>query len=97
MSTGAGLSGGNSLWSSGFLPTTYSGVLLRNGRDPILNVATPENITKTTQRDTFDLIQKLNQERLAAVGDPEIASRIAGVRDGRTTAILGTRANGPPQ
>ena len=40
MSTGSGLSGGSALWSSGFMPTIYTGVRFRNGRDAILNVAT---------------------------------------------------------
>src|SRR5438046_4508502 len=39
MSTGAGISGGSANWSSGFLPTIYSGVRFRNTGDPILNVS----------------------------------------------------------
>ena len=77
MSTGSGLSGGAALWSSGFLPTTYTGVRFRNGRDPILNVSTPDGISDELQSDSYDLINTLNRERLAAVGDPEIATRIA--------------------
>ncbi len=41
MSTGAGLSGGSALWSSGFLPTSYTGVQFRNGKEPILTSMTP--------------------------------------------------------
>jgi hypothetical protein len=77
MSTGAGLSGGSALWSSGFLPTTYAGVRFRNGRDPILNVSTPEGMSEELQADSYDLINSLNRERLDAIGDPEIATRIA--------------------
>jgi len=77
MSTGGGLSGGTALWSSGFLPTTYTGVRFRNGRDPILNVSTPQGISENLQSDSYDLINELNRERLGAVGDPEIATRIA--------------------
>ena len=77
MSTGSGLSGGAALWSSGFLPTTYTGVRFRNGRDPILNVSTPEGISEELQNDSYDLINALNRQRLEAVGDPEIATRIA--------------------
>ncbi len=77
MSTGAGISGGSALWSSGFLPTVYTGVRLRNGTSPILNVATPPGITNQLQRDTFDLIQRLNTRRLNRIGDPEIATRVA--------------------
>ena len=72
-----GLSGGSSLWSSGFLPTLYSGVRFRSQGDPILNVSSPKGVDAQLQQDTFSLINQLNQRRLAAVGDPEIATRIA--------------------
>src|ERR1043166_5045624 len=36
MSTGAGISGGSANWSSGFLPSVYSGVRFRSSGDPIL-------------------------------------------------------------
>ncbi len=77
MSTGSGLSGGSALWSSGFLPTTYTGVRLRNGKDPILNLTTPEELRGRTQAETFALLNELNRQRLDVVGDPEIATRIA--------------------
>ena len=77
MSTGSGLSGGSALWSSGFLPSVYTGVRFRNTGDPILNVTSPEGIDAKVQRDSLDLIGELNRKRLGAVGDPEIATRIA--------------------
>lgn len=77
MSTGSGLSGGSSLWSSGFLPTIYTGTRLRTQGDPILNLSHPPGIDSQLQRETFDLINDLNQERLGIIGDPEIATRIA--------------------
>jgi uncharacterized protein (DUF1501 family) len=77
MSTGSGLSAGTSLWSSGFLPSRYTGVRLRNGRDPILDVATPEGFGEAIQSDTYALIEDLNRQRLEVVGDPEIETRIA--------------------
>ncbi|MEM9366763.1 MAG: DUF1501 domain-containing protein [Planctomycetota bacterium] len=77
MSTGAGVSGGSALWSSGFLPTLHAGVPFRKGNVPILNAATPDSIDDSLQQDTFELIKRLNAERLGVVGDPEIATRIA--------------------
>jgi len=77
MSTGSGLSGGSALWSSGFLPTLYTGTRLRSQGDPILNVSNPAGVDARLQRDTFDLVNDLNRRRLGAVGDPEIATRIA--------------------
>jgi len=76
MSTGAGISGGAANWSSGFLPTVYTGVRLRNHGDPILNVANPDGIDGQAQRDALDQINRLNRLRLDALGDPEIATRI---------------------
>jgi hypothetical protein len=77
MSTGSGISGGSANWSSGFLPTTYTGVRLRNQGDPILNVSSPPGVDAKVQRETLDLVGELNRQRLEAVGDPEIATRIA--------------------
>jgi uncharacterized protein (DUF1501 family) len=77
MSTGAGISGGSANWSSGFLPTTYTGVRLRNQGDPILDVSRPAGVDAQLQRDSLDLIAALNQQRLQTLGSPEIATRIA--------------------
>jgi hypothetical protein len=77
MSTGSGISGGAANWSSGFLPTVYAGVRLRNQGDPILDVSSPKGIDTRLQRDTLDLVGALNHRRLAADGDPEIVTRIA--------------------
>ena len=77
MSTGSGISGGSANWSSGFLPTIYTGVRFRNQGDPILNVSSPPGVDARLQRDSLDLIGSLNRRRLEAVGDPEIATRIA--------------------
>jgi len=76
MSTGAGISGGAANWSSGFLPTSFSGVRLRNQGDAILNVANPEGIDPQLQRRTLDTIRDLNAIHLGDIGDPEIATRI---------------------
>jgi uncharacterized protein (DUF1501 family) len=77
MSTGSGISGGSANWSSGFLPTVYTGVRFRNSGDPILDVSTPPGVTARSQADTFALLKSLNQSRLDAEGDPEIATRIS--------------------
>jgi hypothetical protein len=77
MSTGSGLSGGSALWSSGFLPTTYTGTRFRNQGDPILNLGNPAGVDARLQRDTIDLVRAMNERQLAQTGDPEIATRIA--------------------
>lgn len=68
--------GGASLWSSGFLPTSYQGVPLRSKGDPILNLRSPEGITRDAERDFYDTVGQLNRARLEAVGDPEIMTRV---------------------
>jgi hypothetical protein len=77
LSTGSGISGGSANWSSGFLPTVYTGVRLRNQGDPILDVSSPPGVDSRLQRDSLELIGSLNRRRLQAEGDPEIATRIA--------------------
>jgi Protein of unknown function (DUF1501) len=77
MSTGSGISGGTANWSSGFLPTVFTGVRFRNQGDPILNVSAPAGFDKETEEDTLDLVRDLNKSRLGTVGDPEIATRTA--------------------
>jgi hypothetical protein len=72
-----GPSGGNSNWGSGFLPTLYAGVPFRSAGEPVLYLSNPRGFDDQTQRDSLDAIQKLNQRRLDAVGDPEIATRIS--------------------
>ena len=76
MSTGAGISGGTANWSSGFLPTSYTGVRLRNQGDVILDVANPKGVDARLQRSTLDTIRSLNEENLGSIGDPEIRTRI---------------------
>ena len=77
MVTGSGISAGAALWSSGFLPKSHSGVRLRNGKDPILNLTTPEPFAVPgMQRETFALLEQLDRQRAAALGSPELSSRL---------------------
>jgi hypothetical protein len=77
LSSGVGTSGGSSNWSSGYLPSTYQGVVLRSSGDPVLYLSNPPGITPGMQRDSLDAIKDLNEEHYADTGDMEIASRIA--------------------
>ena len=63
-------------WASGFLPSTYQGVVFRGSGDPILYLPNPPGISKETQRARLDLIRQLNQERLDLTGDSAISSRM---------------------
>jgi len=72
-----GPSGGIGNWSSGFLPTYYSGVQFRSSGDPVLYLSNPPGVDDQLQRDSLDTIGQLNRMRLNTVGDPEIATRIS--------------------
>jgi uncharacterized protein (DUF1501 family) len=76
LKSGGSLSGGASMWSSGFLPSTHQGVPFRSHGDPILNVSNPPGFDRQAQRESLDLIRSLNQKQLEKVGDPEITTRI---------------------
>jgi hypothetical protein len=77
LTAGRGTSGGASLWSSGFLPTTYQGVLFRGQGEPVLNLNNPDGLSGEMQRKTVEALRDLNKERHEQIGDPEINSRIA--------------------
>jgi hypothetical protein len=68
---------GASLWSSGFLPTRHQGVRLRSQGDPVPFLSNPPGVDRQGRRNVLDALAKLNARRLAQVGDPEIATRIA--------------------
>lgn len=74
---GRGSSGGASNWSSGFLPSTYAGVLFRTKGDAVLNLSNPQGISPDMQRHSLDLMGKLNARHFEQIRDPEINSRIA--------------------
>lgn len=76
LNSGGGLSGGASLWSAGFLPGKHQGVPFRSSGDPILHIANPTGIDDVTQRESLELIQKLNRSRHQTLADPEITTRI---------------------
>ena len=77
LTAGRGTSGGASNWTSGFLPSTYAGVLFRNQGDPVLNLSNPPGITPEMQHYGLTALRDLNDLRFQQVGDPEIASRIS--------------------
>ena len=68
--------GGNTLWSRGFIPTTYQGVPFRGQGTPILHLHSPPGITPDAQRDFISTLKQLNEQRVEAVHDPEIETRI---------------------
>jgi hypothetical protein len=69
--------GGKGCWGSGFLPSTHQGVEFRSQGDPVLFLTNPDGVSDNARRASLDLLKKLNEEHLAANGDPEISTRIA--------------------
>ncbi len=63
-------------WGSGFLPSRYQGVKLRNAKDPVLYLRDPDGLPRERRRGMLDGIGELNAMRLEETGDPEIATRI---------------------
>ncbi|MFT5129430.1 MAG: hypothetical protein ACI8W8_003052, partial [Rhodothermales bacterium] len=61
---------------AGFLPSVYQGVTLRSGGDPIYYLSDPKGMGRADREATVQAINALNRERLAVIGDPEIAARI---------------------
>jgi len=65
------------MWSSGFLPTRFTGVALRSGPDPVLYLQNPEGVSSADRRSMLNTLSQLNQHRFEQWRDPEIQTRIA--------------------
>jgi Protein of unknown function (DUF1501) len=65
------------LWSAGFLPAKHQGVKFRNKGDRVLYLSNPPGVDAQMRRETLDELAALNQRHHAAIGDPEITTRIA--------------------
>ena len=75
--TGDVAGAGNSLWGSGFLPTTYQGIEFRTQGQPVHFLSNPGGILPADRRRIVESINRLNTEQLLDTGDPEIATRIS--------------------
>jgi uncharacterized protein (DUF1501 family) len=77
MSDGAMKSGAGA-YGSGFLPAVYQGTVFRGGQSPVLHLASPEGVSTEAQKDTLDLITRMNKRYLASrEGDSTLEARIA--------------------
>jgi hypothetical protein len=65
------------LWGSGFLPSRYQGGRFRSSGDPVLYLADPAGVDRTSRRRMLDAVAQLNRKREQAFGDPEIDTRLA--------------------
>src|SRR5438046_6380393 len=75
--TGGPISGAKN-WSSGYMPATYQGTILRSAGQPILDLARPDGMTESAQRRLLDSLQASNAEHLAPRADnSNLAARVA--------------------
>jgi hypothetical protein len=65
------------MWSSGYLPTRYTGVALRSIGDPVLYIDNPPGVSREDRRVVLDALNRLNAKTHERWGDPETLTRIA--------------------
>ncbi|MDA8744565.1 DUF1501 domain-containing protein [Rubripirellula amarantea] len=49
------------IWGSGFMPSSYQGVLFETGAEPLRNLHNPTNVSALQQRSKLDFINQLNR------------------------------------
>lgn len=65
-------------WSSGYMPASYQGVVVRSKGAPILDLDTPKGMTQSTQRRILDrLLAKNKEHQLSRIDNSDLAARIA--------------------
>ncbi len=75
--TGGPISGAKN-WSSGYMPASYQGTILRSAGEPILDLKRPANMSEASQRRFLDTLKDFNTEHLAPRADnSSLAARIA--------------------
>jgi hypothetical protein len=65
------------MWSSGFLASKYTGVVLRHVGDPVLYVQNPPGVSAQSRRAMLDTLGELNSRLFDKLGDPQTQTRIA--------------------
>ncbi|MCA9191562.1 MAG: DUF1501 domain-containing protein [Planctomycetales bacterium] len=75
--TGGPISGAKN-WSSGYMPATYQGTVLRSEGNPMLDLNPPAGTSRPIQRELLDTLASLNGQHMNAhVGHEELSARIA--------------------
>ena len=75
--TGGPISGAKN-WSSGYMPASYQGTVLRGSGDPILDLKAPEDMTDSRQRKLLDTLKRFNEEHHSGrISNTDLAARIA--------------------
>ncbi len=75
--TGGPISGAKN-WSSGYMPASYQGTILRSAGEPVLDLRRPEELSEDAQRRLLDTLGDYNHDHLAERADnSNLAARIA--------------------
>jgi hypothetical protein len=75
--TGGPISGSKN-WSSGYMPATYQGTILRSAGKPILDLERPDGLSEPVQRRLLATLGQYNREHQAArSANSSLAARIA--------------------
>lgn len=75
--TGGPISGAKN-WSSGYMPATYQGTVMRSKGSPILDLNLPPGMTRAMQRRMLDTLREANTDHMISRGDnTDLAARIA--------------------
>src|SRR5207248_1774842 len=70
--------GGPPNWGNGFMPAAHQGTQFRVSGDPIINLSPPAGIGAGQQRESLDLLGRLNEmHRQATPENSELAARTA--------------------
>ncbi len=65
-------------WSSGYMPASYQATVMRSSGNPILDLAPPDELGTTAQRQLLDTLRAYNSDHLATRSDnSNLAARIA--------------------
>ena len=65
------------MWSAGFLPGRYQGVMFNAKGDPVLYLNNPPGVSREQQKGVVDAVKQLNGLNNDSADDPEIETRIA--------------------
>ena len=69
---------GPAVWHSGYLPASFQGTPLRSSGPPILDLKSPEGVSRSRLRQELDLLRWMNQRHAARQSDSdELEARIA--------------------
>lgn len=75
--TGGPISGAKN-WSSGYMPASFQGTILRGGANPVLDLQRPGAMNDAMQRRFLDTLNEFNQSHLATRADnTNLSARIA--------------------